>query len=318
MKNNLREQRAITLVALIIIIIVLLILAIVSIRLVMNGGIIGKAESGTQAYSESEIQEQIKLAVASARLKGNGFLTTENLNNELHERIDENDNAERNGTSWNYKDYLIDENGNVEKKDKLLPDEYQQVEYLEGKDGVNRPKILIMDEKGINSKKIYVEAQVFLIPNNYVENNNRSIIFSAGAYGKCMTSFYRQGVEYVAIYSGSAIQFPIKKYYDIIENKIASITSNYAKVGDIEISINNTNNSESIYNSFIIASGIGKFGYVNIYEVGEEEKKIIRHSLIPCVDKNNTPCMYDTLANKAYYNEGSGDYTAGPKVPMGT
>ena len=62
MKNNLREQKAITLVALIITIIVLLILAMVSIRLVMNGGIIGKAESGTQAYSESEIDEQIKLA----------------------------------------------------------------------------------------------------------------------------------------------------------------------------------------------------------------------------------------------------------------
>ena len=62
MKNNLREQRAITLVALIITIIVLLILAMVSIRLVMNGGIIGKAESGTQTYKEAEIQEQIKLA----------------------------------------------------------------------------------------------------------------------------------------------------------------------------------------------------------------------------------------------------------------
>ncbi len=62
MKNNLREQKAITLVALIITIIVLLILAMVSIRLVMNGGIIGKAESGTQTYKEAEIQEQIKLA----------------------------------------------------------------------------------------------------------------------------------------------------------------------------------------------------------------------------------------------------------------
>ena len=62
MKNNLREQKAITLVALIITIIVLLILAMVSIRLVMNGGIIDRAESGTQAYSEAEIQEQIKLA----------------------------------------------------------------------------------------------------------------------------------------------------------------------------------------------------------------------------------------------------------------
>ena len=63
MKQKLQNtQRGITLVALIITIIVLLILAIVSIRLVMNDGIIGRAERGTQAYKESEIQEQIKLA----------------------------------------------------------------------------------------------------------------------------------------------------------------------------------------------------------------------------------------------------------------
>ena len=64
MKNNLREQRAITLVALIITIIVLLILAMVSIRLVMNGGIIDKSKSAVDKYSEEEIQEQIKLAYA--------------------------------------------------------------------------------------------------------------------------------------------------------------------------------------------------------------------------------------------------------------
>ena len=58
----LNTQKGITLVALIITVIVLLILAMVSIRLVMNGGIIDRAERGTQAYSEAEIQEQIKLA----------------------------------------------------------------------------------------------------------------------------------------------------------------------------------------------------------------------------------------------------------------
>ena len=55
-------QSGITLVALIITIIVLLILALVSIRLVMNGGIIDRAEKGTKAYTEAEIGEQIKLA----------------------------------------------------------------------------------------------------------------------------------------------------------------------------------------------------------------------------------------------------------------
>ena len=61
MKNNLREQKAITLVALIITIIVLLILAMVSIRLVMNGGIISRANRGVEAYSDGEIQEKVPL-----------------------------------------------------------------------------------------------------------------------------------------------------------------------------------------------------------------------------------------------------------------
>ena len=62
MKVNLKSKRGITLVALIITIIVLLILAMVSIRLVMNGGIIDKSKNAVDKYSQEEIQEQLKLA----------------------------------------------------------------------------------------------------------------------------------------------------------------------------------------------------------------------------------------------------------------
>ena len=62
MRNTLRKQNAITLVALIITIIVLLILAMVSISLVMNSGIINKSKTAVDKYSQEEIQEQIKLA----------------------------------------------------------------------------------------------------------------------------------------------------------------------------------------------------------------------------------------------------------------
>ena len=55
-------NHGITLVALIITIIVLLILAIVSIRLVMNDGIIGKAEYGRGQYQDGEVRERIALA----------------------------------------------------------------------------------------------------------------------------------------------------------------------------------------------------------------------------------------------------------------
>ena len=62
MKVNLKSKSGITLVALIITIIVLLILAMVSIRLVMNGGIIDKSKNAVDRYSDAEIQEQLKLA----------------------------------------------------------------------------------------------------------------------------------------------------------------------------------------------------------------------------------------------------------------
>ena len=68
MKTKLKNNKGITLVALIITIIVLLILAMVSIRLVMNGGIIDRAEKGTKAYTEAEIGEQLKLVYAEYQM----------------------------------------------------------------------------------------------------------------------------------------------------------------------------------------------------------------------------------------------------------
>ena len=57
-----KKENGITLVALIVSIIVLLILATVSISLVINNGILDKAKSAVDKYSEGEIEEQIKLA----------------------------------------------------------------------------------------------------------------------------------------------------------------------------------------------------------------------------------------------------------------
>ena len=68
MMKNFKNTNGITLVSLIITIVVLLILAIVSIRLIMNSGIIDKAEKGTQKYSAEEIQEKIKIAYAEYKM----------------------------------------------------------------------------------------------------------------------------------------------------------------------------------------------------------------------------------------------------------
>ena len=68
MKNNLKEEKAITLVALIITIIILLILATVSINLIMNGGIISKAQNTVSDYKLAEENEQIQLGYSDYQL----------------------------------------------------------------------------------------------------------------------------------------------------------------------------------------------------------------------------------------------------------
>ena len=68
MKSKLKQQNAITLVALIITIIVLLILAMVSISLVMNSGVIDKSKYAVDKYSEEEIAEQLKLVYSEYQM----------------------------------------------------------------------------------------------------------------------------------------------------------------------------------------------------------------------------------------------------------
>lgn len=63
-----KKQNGITLIALIITIIILLILAMVSIKLVMNSGIITKAQKGVDVYSEEEIKEKIQLAYTDYKM----------------------------------------------------------------------------------------------------------------------------------------------------------------------------------------------------------------------------------------------------------
>ena len=120
MKEKIKNKNAITLLALIITVIILLILATVSISLIINSGILDHAQHGVDRYREEEELEKIKLAVASARLKGNGFLTADNLNTELQTRFNNEDEVIETSKYWNYKGYKIKENGVTKNRDVLL------------------------------------------------------------------------------------------------------------------------------------------------------------------------------------------------------
>ena len=69
MKNKLRKERGITLIALIITIIILVILAAVSIRAAYNSGIIDYSINGTKKYQEEEKKEESVLSETEVKLK---------------------------------------------------------------------------------------------------------------------------------------------------------------------------------------------------------------------------------------------------------
>lgn len=54
----------------------------------------------------------------------------------------------------------------------------------------------------------------------------------------------------------------------------------------------------------------GRIYYVKIYD---DNNNLVR-DFIPVLDENGTPCMYDKFEDKFYYNQGTGQFIAGPTL----
>ena len=61
-----------------------------------------------------------------------------------------------------------------------------------------------------------------------------------------------------------------------------------------------------------ILPGKEKISYFQIYD-----NDILVRDFIPVLDGNGTPCMYDKVEGKFYYNAGTGDFIAGPVIGSG-
>ena len=84
MKEKFKNNKGSTLVALVITIIVLLILAMVSIKIAIDGGLIGKSNEAVTIHEEAKTKESVQLAVAQCYMTKEG-LTAENLKKALKE-----------------------------------------------------------------------------------------------------------------------------------------------------------------------------------------------------------------------------------------
>ena len=133
MKKWKNRNKGITLIALVITIIVLLILAGVTIAtLTGDNGLLTKASNSKEKNEEVKKLELIQLAISAAKIEGEGTLTTKNLNDELNANFNDNKTVNPKNEYWTYKGYKIYKDGNI---DRWIPEEYQQVEYIESTGG---------------------------------------------------------------------------------------------------------------------------------------------------------------------------------------
>ncbi len=316
-----KSKSAITLVALIITIIVLLILATVSISLVINNGILEKAQNGVDKYSEEEELEQIKLAVASAKLAENGFLDTKNLNSELRDKFGEGKEAIENSNGWSFKldkNYTIYEDGKVEEN--LLPVEYQQIKYIE------------------STGTQYIDTGYYSNGNSsfvfeYSDNKVNGVMFGAynidwySGYGAYINATKDGNNPFLHYFSNTRI--PIG-YYP--EGKIKIENGNYY-LNDTEYINLDTKQFNLNYTTYIFA-GNWRLSRVEqptqyklyFFKIYDSNKLIL--DFIPCYSTTNvtnaegiqvpanTKGLYDLVEGKFYTNKNStgDDFIAGPEV----
>jgi len=283
-----------------------------------DNGLLQKATTAKQENEKAKELELIKLAVSAAQVAGEGNITKDNLENEL--KINFNDNTITIGEiedGWSYNSYKIDKSGKV---DKLLPKEYQQVEYLESTGTQYIDTGLAIS----NNDNLYIK---FNIP----QYTDRGCIAGAG------TTSTSNVIAIIMYNNGATFRIMKNERYndlcpipmeDIIgieikDRKIIVKKENTAEVHEYRYDLDaySTPNMYLFRGNNVLNNAKCKIYNYIVYK--QEKKKM---ELIPCkstttvINANggsvpaNTKGLYDTVEGKFYTNQGTGEFIAGPEV----
>ena len=105
------------------------------------------------------------------------------------------------------------------------------------------------------------------------------------------------------------------------QTEVQDVVATYYYPSGRHLSVNEIENTDSTvnkqlrsYSKFAIFSdtcdGASKYAdsFLKIYGISFEIDGDVLGRFIPCLDPNGTPCMYDTVSRKAYYNTGTGKF----------
>ena len=126
-----------------------------------------------------------------------------------------------------------------------------------------------------------------------------SYSFEIGADYVHITNFYPNSNQIYDVTLSTVkndVFFSVKEPYFYSEYKNASyLSSNNLYLFDV--------------NGYTFDNFIGRIYSCKIYD-----NDVLVRDFIPVLDSNDTPCMFDKVEGKFYYNAGTGDFIAGPVI----
>ena len=99
-----------------------------------------------------------------------------------------------------------------------------------------------------------------------------------------------------------------------IENSVAELKQNGTTIGTHTYTPTG-NTSRSVFLNALNNNGspatVNNVGKVYAFKAWDSNNILLR-DMIPVLDENNEPCMYDSVTDMLYYNAGTGSFTPGP------
>ena len=209
---------------------------------------------------------------------------------------------------------------NVNKRKSILPDEYQQVEYIES------TGTQYIDTKYNITEKFKYKIK-YAITDTRVNTDIWPMVI--GAYGRANAS---DGKHYVIGYTPSqkkshGIDYDINEIIDI-EFKLGESIVNGSKIDNTRIWNGNPYGTVCLFNVITSDKGIpySFYSIAKVYSAQIYDQDNLTRNLIPCystttvIDANGKQCssgtkgLYDLVEEKFYTNQGTGEFIPGPDV----
>lgn len=188
----------------------------------------------------------------------------------------------------------------------ILPRGYKKCLYLES----NGNQYVELPFGFYNTDEVYLESALFqnandkfmVAPKVWNDGNNR---FSLGGVYTSTTGFC---IGYGGEATGKTLYNPIVKYDRekhsfYYKNKESWIDDGTSRKGLASVYYNKPTQNLRLF------FGYNKNTSGRIYRYWHKKNNELVIDLIPCLDNNNKPCMYDMVNKITYYNNGTDEFT---------